>query len=290
MDWKTLPSLTALRAFDVTARHGGFAGAARALNVTQAAVAQQVRGLEAELGVSLAVRAGRTVSLTPAGMRLAAALEQGFTTLAQGVAEARQDGTARPLRIIARPYMVDRMIVPNLAQFWQRCPGVEISLLPLRDFSGVQAGSFDLALPSLAEGQTPDIPGTTSHVFARTEAVAIAATSLVATRGRDLTRLPWLWHEEDMDLKLTLMRRCGLPVDELQQARIGSPSLQAEAVKQGIGVGLFNERIARFDIARGDVVALPLPRAAYLVYYAVSPRGPQHPMMSAFLEWLREIF
>ena len=68
--WRDLPSLSLLRAFDATARHGGFAGAGRALNVTHAAVTQAVRGLEAELGVVLVQRAGRTVALTEVGERL----------------------------------------------------------------------------------------------------------------------------------------------------------------------------------------------------------------------------
>ena len=62
--WRDLPSLSLLRAFDATARHGGFTGAGRVLNVTHAAVTQAVRGLEAELGVVLVRREGRTVRLT----------------------------------------------------------------------------------------------------------------------------------------------------------------------------------------------------------------------------------
>ena len=49
-NWSSLPALSALRALDATARYGGFSGAARSLNVTPAAVAQQVRSLEADLG------------------------------------------------------------------------------------------------------------------------------------------------------------------------------------------------------------------------------------------------
>ncbi|MGO7726438.1 LysR family transcriptional regulator, partial [Rhizobium ruizarguesonis] len=45
-----LPSLTGLKAFDVAARHLNFRLAAEELGVTQGAVAQHVRGLEAELG------------------------------------------------------------------------------------------------------------------------------------------------------------------------------------------------------------------------------------------------
>ena len=51
------------------------------LNVTHAAVAQQVRALETELGVALLRREGRAVVLTAEGARLAAALAEGFGTV-----------------------------------------------------------------------------------------------------------------------------------------------------------------------------------------------------------------
>ena len=60
---------------EATATEGSFAGAARALNVTHAAVAQQVRSLEAHLGVRLTARQGRGIVLTPAGEELAISRE-----------------------------------------------------------------------------------------------------------------------------------------------------------------------------------------------------------------------
>lgn len=46
----SLPALNALRAFEASARHLNFRIAAEELNVTQGAVAQHIRGLEADLG------------------------------------------------------------------------------------------------------------------------------------------------------------------------------------------------------------------------------------------------
>ena len=59
LDWRHLPSLSSLRAFEAASRFGNFSAAARALNVTHAAVSQAVRGLEAELGTALLRRDGR---------------------------------------------------------------------------------------------------------------------------------------------------------------------------------------------------------------------------------------
>ena len=54
MDWRCLPSLSALRAFAALAETGSFTRAGDALNVSHAAVSQQVRALEERLGVPLA--------------------------------------------------------------------------------------------------------------------------------------------------------------------------------------------------------------------------------------------
>ena len=52
VDWKSFPSLTALRAFEAAARLQNFSRAARDLNVTHAAIAQQVRSLGPIWGAS----------------------------------------------------------------------------------------------------------------------------------------------------------------------------------------------------------------------------------------------
>ena len=56
-----------LRTLDAIARHGSFTRAAEELHLAQSALSQQVRRLEAELGVDLLRRTSRTVSVTEAG-------------------------------------------------------------------------------------------------------------------------------------------------------------------------------------------------------------------------------
>lgn len=59
-----------LQSFVLVAENGSMAEAARRQGVSPAAIAQQVRALERELGAVLLARAGRTVTPTPAGYRL----------------------------------------------------------------------------------------------------------------------------------------------------------------------------------------------------------------------------
>jgi len=64
MSLRSLPPLAQLRAFAALAKTGGMSAAGDLLNVSHAAISQQVRALEAHLGVLLVAKDGRGVALT----------------------------------------------------------------------------------------------------------------------------------------------------------------------------------------------------------------------------------
>ena len=64
-----LPSAGALIVFEAAARLSSFTAAGRELGMSQAAVSYAIKGLEAQLGVSLFQRRHRQVGLTDAGAR-----------------------------------------------------------------------------------------------------------------------------------------------------------------------------------------------------------------------------
>lgn len=66
----TIMDLVALADFDAVARHGGFAAASRATGRPKASLSRRVMALEAELGVRLIERGGRTPRLTQEGADL----------------------------------------------------------------------------------------------------------------------------------------------------------------------------------------------------------------------------
>ena len=84
-----LAPLNALRAFEATARQGGFVRAAEELNVTPAAVDQQVRQLEALIGAPLFEREGRKLVLTERGAAALEPLRRGFELMGEASAALR---------------------------------------------------------------------------------------------------------------------------------------------------------------------------------------------------------
>jgi DNA-binding transcriptional LysR family regulator len=62
--------LDQLKAFVEVAKHGGFTGAARAMNLTQPAITHQVHELEQRFQIALFERVSNRVHLTPPGQKL----------------------------------------------------------------------------------------------------------------------------------------------------------------------------------------------------------------------------
>ena len=87
-----LPPLNALRAFEAAARHLSFKLAAHELHVTPAAVGQQVKALEARLGVQLFERLHKQLILTVAGRAYLPGVSEGFRHIAEATSQLRPAG------------------------------------------------------------------------------------------------------------------------------------------------------------------------------------------------------
>jgi LysR family glycine cleavage system transcriptional activator len=114
-----LPSLTALSAFEASARHGSFKAAASELNVTPGAVSHQIKTLEAEVGVTLFTRIHRGVELTDAGGDLFAVLKNSFSDIAATLYRMRNAGDGRAVTITATSAVTSLWLTPRMADFWQ---------------------------------------------------------------------------------------------------------------------------------------------------------------------------
>lgn len=281
-----LPSLTSLRAFEAAARLGGFSAASRELNVTHAAVAQQVRGLEAALGVTLLERAGRGLALTPEGERLASALSAGFEGIAAAVEEVKAGEDARPLRVTLTPAFASQWLVPRLGRFWARHPEVPISLHPDRQVVDLARARMDLAL-RLGEGQWP---GLEAELLVPAAYTIVGAPALLAGRGdlgpQEMAGMPWIFEEGSYEER-SWLRRIGLDPDRLRATTMPTEELALAAARSGYGLYVELTALLGDDLASGRLRAVHAATDPRFGFWMVHRPGPLRPALRQFMHWLR---
>jgi DNA-binding transcriptional LysR family regulator len=239
--------LRQLEYFAAVARHRHFRRAAEDLYVTQSAVSQQVRRLEAELGVTLLRRSSARppVELTPAGAELLARAEAILADVAG--ARAAMDEHAGALRGGVRAAVTpgDALrLAPALARFHGEHPGVRVAL---RQATGgavadlVATGSVDLAVAALT-GPAPE--GLDAVALAEEPLVLVVAADdpLAGASGVrlwDVRERPFLLGEPGTALRDRVVAACAQdgfgPVPLLE---IGEPTAVRFLVHAGLGVSL----------------------------------------------------
>ncbi|GMG82323.1 transcriptional regulator GcvA [Paralimibaculum aggregatum] len=287
MDWSGLPPLSQLRAFETTARTGGFSAAGRELNVTHAAVAQQVRGLERHLGVGLVRREGRGLALTPEGARLAEALGAGFETMRAALAEILAEQAARPVHITLTPAFLAAWLMPRLGEFRAAHPKIELMLNPSTDVVDLARSGHDLAI----RFGTGDWPGLEAIPLVAAPVVVVAAPALLAAcavrEPADLLALPWV-QEIGTDELAVWLRGHGVEIAGKTDI-LHLPGKHAiDAILRGDGAGMTARIFVEEDIAAGRLVAL-FDRdrdASGTGYHLVRRPGRQRPDVQKVAGWL----
>jgi DNA-binding transcriptional LysR family regulator len=152
--------LAALSLFADIARRGSFAAVARERAIEPSTVSRSLAALEAELGFRLFQRSTRKVALTEAGSAYLRRIED----LLAGLDAAREEahavvaGPSGALRITASVAFGARMIVPLLAEFRGRYPGVRLELIFTDDNVDLVAERIDIAF-RLAPSYRGDVVG-----------------------------------------------------------------------------------------------------------------------------------
>jgi LysR family transcriptional regulator, glycine cleavage system transcriptional activator len=285
IDWRALPPLSALRAFVAVAEHGSLSQAARALNVTHPAIAQQVRTLEEALGLPLVTRQGRGMALTPEGARLAAALSDGFATIATAVADLRANQADRPVRVSLTAGFAAQWLMPRLRDFWNRHPDIGVSLHPDPRLIDLRAEGVDLAI-RYGDGKWPGLEAT----FLASARLAVAASpDLVLGNApmttTELAAADWVlardWPEQD-----NYLRSLGLDPERLSRTDMTTEELAIAAARQGLGLVVESLALLEDDVTAGRLVVVHDSRDRLPAYFLVRAPGRLSPSARAFADWL----
>jgi LysR family transcriptional regulator, glycine cleavage system transcriptional activator len=283
-DWRSLPSMTALRAFAATAELRSFSQAARVLNVTHAAVAQQVRALEDQLGRPLVQREGRGVSLTTDGEQLAEALGEGFAAFQRGLEALRAGEADRPVRVSLTASFAAQWLMPRLKEFWAQHPDIGLSLHPDSRVVDLHRERMDLAI-RYGNG---DWPGVEATYLTSARMVIAGAPGLIGERYlslQELAGMDWIlsrtWPEQD-----TWLRQLGLDPETLNRTDINSEELAIAAARQGLGLVIESVALIESDVSDGRLRIVHESREKLPAYFIVTLPGPKRAAARAFQKWL----
>jgi DNA-binding transcriptional LysR family regulator len=137
-----------LVAFIAVAQERSFTRAAARIGVSQSALSQTIRGLEARLGVRLLTRTTRGVSPTDAGERLLLAAAPRFEEIEaelSAVAELRDKPTGT-IRLTASEHAADTVLWPRLGHFLRAHPEVKVELHIDYLLSDIATEQFDMGV------------------------------------------------------------------------------------------------------------------------------------------------
>lgn len=287
----TYPPLNALRIFEAAARLESFSAAANELFVTHGAVSKQIKQLEEWLGVQLFERAGGRVKLTDTGWRYLVQVQDGLDLIANATSQLLQPDQQRRLTVNSTPTLAMYWLLPQLAQFRERFPDIELRIMTSdRDISRLDT-PFDIAI----RRGPGDWPGYITKPFLKEWELPLCSPSLLqklpVNSPLDLAQHTLLYADTRPTAWQRWLTLAGVP--ELKPAsslHFDHFYFALQAAMDGLGVVLGPLPMAQREIDAGRLVApLAAPVVSVRDFCWVAPRAAMgDPAIHAFCQWLEQ--
>lgn len=288
---RALPPLDPLVAFDAAARHESFTRAAEELNLSQAAVSQQIRNLEQNLGTSLFTRAHRRVRLTGEGRAFQHSVSAALRQIAAAAAELRAAPDRARLTVGVDQSVAALWLLPRLPRFHRRFPDVALRLVASDEERDSLSSDIDIAIIHGAGAW----PGFASDRFFAEEIFPVCSPDYLAGRriagAEDLAAQALLELEDarwDWMNWRTWLSRAGAHLPRRPEILlVNSYPLLIEAAKNGQGVALGWARLVDDALAAGALVR-PTAGAvgtAFGYHFVWREDRPLAPVAAAFRDW-----
>jgi DNA-binding transcriptional LysR family regulator len=276
-----MPGLQQLVAFAETAKHGGFAAAARESGVAPSTLAKAVARLEHELGVRLFHRTTREVRLSPDGERLFRRCQRVLAELEDLRAEAASSraAPAGTLRLSLPVHYGKRFVLPRLIALQQRHPGLRLDVRLSDSWEDLVRDGIDLAvrIGALADSSLVARRIDQQHL------VLCASPAYLARRGTP-KRIDELAGHEAVTFRLPAsgrdrpwqFRQRGAPVELQPRPAVRAYESEALLVALKLGAGLCQlpDNMVEDEFADGTLVELlPSCRPEPLPIQLVHPPG-----------------
>lgn len=292
---RRMPTLNALRAFEVAGSTGSFTRAAALLSVTQSAVSRQVRQLEDQLGEVLLERHHHHLQLTAAGRSLLQALQRSFDGIELAVRGIQEQQHLSRLRVNVPPTFARRWLLPRLPALGEALPGLELGLTTALRDDLYESTHLDLTV-RFGDGEWDGLSAT--RLFTE-EHIAVCSPALLQAHQRDgqpcLEAMPLLHVLADRDQRYLTWRHWLAAAGVAEMDLHGGHEFDLldtaiAAARAGLGVTIADRHMVAEELAEGSLVQLLEARIeGHQSYWLVQRgEGAVSPAQQSFARWLQQ--
>lgn len=282
------PPLEAIEVFVAAAGGRSFRAVARDLALSPSAISRRIAALETFLGATLFDRTTQIPTLSAAGRRYLLMVEPAMVAIQRATMQLAGPQDER-ISVAASHSFASAWLLPRLGEL-QRDHGIELEIIPTRDFNVLRSGQARFAIWGGNEAPA-DLAAT--HLFD-------AVVTPVAARRLACGRSPPANEHEIPDYTLLSMRTparlwerwlalAGVHAPELKVREFATLQLAYEAAAAGMGVALGLPLVVEPALEAGRLLACAgAPRSlgeSYRLYR--SPRLAVTPPEQLFVDWLR---
>jgi LysR family transcriptional regulator, glycine cleavage system transcriptional activator len=285
---RRLPPLNALKAFEAAARSESVTRAAEELSVTQAAVSQQVKALEATLGIKLFNRERQRLVLTEAGREYLAVVRDALDRIAVGTDRLIQRQSAGVLTVSTSPDFAAKWLVYRLGRFAESHSEIELRVSATAHHLDFAREDVDLAVRH-GDGNWA---GLDVVRLCSERLFPVCSPKLVSGRNRittasELLKFPLL-RLDDWKTWTRWFEAAGVTDPVAHGPILNRASMLIDAAVDGHGVALARTVLAAWDIINGRLIR-PIDVSLRMsnTYWIVCPKVTSNiPKIATFRNWL----
>ncbi|ORM72194.1 LysR family transcriptional regulator [Pantoea rwandensis] len=246
---RVLPGISALIAFEASARHNSFSRAASELHLSEGAVSRQISRLEMQLGTTLFIRRGNRVELSRQGLNYASQVRDILGRLEQEslrlIAQPEDGGT---LELAVMPTFASRWLIPRLGRFQRQHPNIILNLSERTQPFPMAGSGFDVVV----HFDHPAWAGHETQWLFEERLVPVCRPRLIAEHASGVSPLvllhkrntPNAWRDFVSSSELDILNAVAGP-------RFDLFSMLIEAAVAGMGVALVPSAYIESELASG---------------------------------------
>ncbi|WP_050909309.1 LysR substrate-binding domain-containing protein [Vibrio campbellii] len=286
---QNLPPLNSLKAFEATARLQSFTKAAEELNVTRAAVSQQVKSLEVYLDATLFERNGAQLNLTLAAHEYLPVVSHVFQSLSAATQHLFSRQQQAQLTLHVAHSFCSQWLMPRLADFHRQHPKISFKVSTT---ANAMPSNSDIADVEIINGYG-EWQSQKAIQLTRENWIVVASPGFLHLNPvrdlADLTRLPKLATGGYQETWQCWLEQQGYQGTSIKLTGEFEHSLLAiEAAVNQLGVLLVRDLLVEDHLQQGTLVkvgewSMPSRGAHFMII-----RDEEKPHVKAFVDWIMQ--